>query len=172
MNRRYWFWPIAFALPLLGVCGCESNDDRLVRATQQADARQAAQNQALAKLAAEQQRVQTGIESERERLDHQRSALEDERREITAAATREPLVANALIGAALLVACSLPLLLAFFVLWGVRRSDSEDAAVGELLIQDLVSENPLLLPRPLVPAIEEQPGQQNSATDGTLTPDW
>jgi hypothetical protein len=155
--NRIWLWIIVIGVVWAAAGnGCESQDGRLAQQTQEADARQAAQNQALARLVAEQQNMQNQIERERGRLDQQRAALDDERREMAAAKVRDPIVADALIGAATLIACGLPLVLAYFVLRGAQTAASDDAALGELLVQELVADEPLLLPRPLAPAIEQQ----------------
>jgi hypothetical protein len=134
--------------------GCGSDDERLVRATQEADARQAEQNREMAQLVAEQQSVQKGIENEHQRLDEQRIALDDERRSIASARVRDPIIANALIGMVVLAACMLPLVLAFLAMRRADSSESDDVALGELLIQELVADEPLLLPWPMAPAIE------------------
>jgi hypothetical protein len=156
--NRIWLWIFVIGVVWAAAGnGCESQDRRLAQQTQEADARQVAQNQALARLVAEQQNMQNQIGSERGRLDQQRTALDDERHEMAAAKVRDPIVADALIGAATLIACGLPLVLAYFVLRGAHSSASDDAALGELLVQELVADEPLLLPRPLTPAIEQQP---------------
>ena len=105
----------------------------------------------IARLVESQQALQQGIDAERGHLDQQRTALEDERRAIAAERVRDPIIANALIGAVILAACVLPLVLAFFVLRGAHKSEPEDAALNELLVQELVADEPLLLPRPTLP---------------------
>jgi hypothetical protein len=62
-----------------------------------------------------------------------------------------------LIGAVILAACVLPLVLALFVLRCAHKADADDAALNELLVQELVADEPLLLSRPSLPALEEQP---------------
>jgi hypothetical protein len=151
------------ALLVAAANGCGSQDERLVRATQEADARQAEQNRELAQVVADQQSIQKGIENQHQRLDDERSALDSERRAIAAQRVRDPIIANALIGAVILAACVLPLVLAFFVLRGAHKAEPDDAALTELLVQELVAEEPLLLPRPTLPAIEEQPPQVETA---------
>jgi hypothetical protein len=151
------------ALLVAAARGCGSADERLVRATQEADARQAEQNRELAQVVTDQQNIQRGIENQHQRLDDERTALNDERRAIAAERVRDPIIANALIGAVILAACALPLVLAFFVLRGAREAEPDDGALTELLVQELVAEEPFLLPRPTVPAIEEQPPQVETA---------
>jgi hypothetical protein len=145
--------------------GCGSDDERLVRATQEADARQAEQNREMARLVADQQSIQKGIENEHERLDEQRTALDDERRAIAAARVRDPIIANALIGAVVLAVCALPLLLALVALRRAHSDESNDAALGELLVQELVADEPLLLPLPSAQSIERKPiGSDDAST--------
>ncbi|HEV2968426.1 MAG TPA: hypothetical protein VGY55_00465 [Pirellulales bacterium] len=103
--------------------------------------------------------MQQGIDAQRGHLDEQRTVLEDERRAIAAERVRDPIIANALTGAVVLAACALPLMLAFFVLRGSHKSDPDDAALSELLVHELVADKPLLLPRPTLPALEEQSNQ-------------
>ena len=151
------------ALNVAAVRGCGSTDERLVRATLEADARQAEQNRELAQVVTDQQNIQKGIETQYQHLDDERSALDSERRAIAAERVRDPIIADALIGAVVLAACALPSVLAFVVLRGAHQAEPDDAALTELLVQELVAEEPLLLPRPTLPAIEEQPPQVETA---------
>jgi hypothetical protein len=146
--------------PLLAATsGCESDDARLARASQEAAARQAEQNREMARVVESQQALQQGIDAERGHLDQQRTVLEDERRSIASERVCDPIIANALIGAVILAACVLPIVLAFFVLRGAHQAEPDDAALSELLVQELVADEPLLLPRPTLPALEEQPAR-------------
>ena len=140
---------------LLGalVDGCESDSDRVARVSQDAAARQAEQNKEMARLVESQQGLQQGIETQHQHLDDERSALDAERRAIATERVRDPIIANALIAAAMLVACALPIVLCFFVLRTVHRPEA-DAALGELLIQELASDDSVLLPQPNLPASE------------------
>ena len=90
------------------------------------------------------------------RVRWQRTAVEDERRSIASERVRDPIIANALIGAVILVACSLPLVLAFYVYRGSHKSEADDAALSELLVQEIVADEPLLLARPTLPALAVQ----------------
>jgi uncharacterized protein YhaN len=120
----------------------------------------------MARLVQSQQALQQGIDAERGHLDEQRTALEDERRAIAGKRVRDPIIANALIGAVILAACVLPIVLAFLVLRGAHKAEPDDAALSELLVQELVAEEPLLLPRPALPALEERPaGAETTSGD-------
>jgi thiol:disulfide interchange protein len=149
---------------LVATSGCESDDARLARVSQEAAARQAEQNREMARVVESQQALQQGIDAERGHLDQQRTVLEDERRAIATERVRDPIIANALIGAVILAACVLPILLAFFVLRGAHQAEPDDAALSELLVQELVAEEPLLLPRPSLPALEGQPARPEIAS--------
>ena len=138
------------------VDGCESDRERVARLSQEAAARQAEQNQEIARLVESQQSLQHEIETQHQHLDEQRTALETERREIANQRFRDPIIANAVIDAAMLVACVLPLVLGYFALRTANQPES-DAVLSELLIQDLASDESLLFPRPNVPAIEQRP---------------
>ena len=151
-------WLLVLGVLLAAEKGCESDDSRVARLSQEAAARQAEQNAEIARLVESQQALQQGLDAQRGHLDQQRTALEDERRAITAERVRDPIIANALLGAVILAACTLPLVLAFFVLRGDYKSEPEDVALNELLVQELVADEPLLLPRPIFPSLEEQRG--------------
>jgi hypothetical protein len=110
--------------------------------------------------------LQHGLDAHRGHLDQQRTALEDKRRAIAAERVRDPIFANALIGAVFLAACALPLVLAFFVLRGAHNAEPDDAALNELLVQELVADEPLLLPRPSLIALEKQSAQSEAASRG------
>jgi hypothetical protein len=156
-------WLLILGVLLAAARGCESDDARVARLAQEAAARQAEQNREIARLVESQQALQQGLDAQRGHLDQQRTVLEEERRSIAAERIRDPIIAKALIGAVILAACALPLVLAFFVLRGAHKAEPDDAALTELLVQELVADEPLLLPRPTVPAIEEQPPQVETA---------
>jgi type VI protein secretion system component VasF len=80
------------------------------------------------------------------RLDDQRQSIEVERQSLAAARQREPIVAEAIGAAALLLAALLPLLLAAYALRQLKAG-STDEAVKEVLVRELV-EGPLLTERP------------------------
>jgi hypothetical protein len=157
MNRNFELHLLILGLLIAAASGCESDDARLARVSQEAAARQAEQNREIARVVESEQALKQEIDADRGHLDQQRTALEDERRSIAAARIRDPIIANALVGAVILAACVLPLVLAFFVLRGAHRTEPDDAALSEMLVQELVAEKPLLLPRPTLPVLEQQP---------------
>ncbi len=73
----------------------------------------------------------------------QRDLLESERRQIASARNREPIIAEAIKGTGLLVACLVPLLIALKILH--RCDHTEDtAAMAELLLNDRIADKPTL----------------------------
>jgi hypothetical protein len=162
---------ILLASLLIGLTGCGSDDERLLKMAQDHEAQQAAQNQRMADL---QKSVAEGskrlIETEAESRDklftmqdnlradqatvgEQRDKLEGERRrEIAQQRIRDPIIAAAIIQVGLCLACLLPLVLAGYVVYSMKHTTSQDdAVVTELLVAELVSEHPLLLGPPKSP---------------------
>ncbi|MEX0867427.1 MAG: hypothetical protein WD030_08710, partial [Pirellulales bacterium] len=97
--------------------------------------------------------LQREVQAERTEVGQQRDALEGERREIAAQRQRDPIIAATITNLGLLLACLLPLLIALYLLCRPVEP-ADDREVAELLLTDLVSDKPLLLPRPTdLPAI-------------------
>lgn len=128
----------------VGGCGRDVQDARLSRVTQLALEQQAQQNKAMAEL-------QKNLQKERSHLDQQRAQLEGEARKIAAARHRDPILANAIVGAVGLLVAVLPLGLCWHLLRGLYRPGDDGDALGELLVQEMTSSRPLILP-PLVDA--------------------
>jgi VIT1/CCC1 family predicted Fe2+/Mn2+ transporter len=141
--------------------GCSSGDERLVELSRQSDERQAEQNRVVAnndrqvleathklveadaKSRSEYNELHRQIESERSGVNQQRDALEQERRQIALERSRDPIIAESIQAAAGLIAAILPLLVCLFLLRGLF-SRTDDEALAEVLIEDLVSQRPLL----------------------------
>ncbi len=100
-------------------------------------------------------------------IGHQRDQLESERREIATQRQRDRIVAAAITNVGVVVACLLPLLVCVYVLWSAGRKDDSDSVVTEMLVQELVSERPMLLPSPEGLAMTHATG---SASAGGLLP--
>jgi hypothetical protein len=162
--------PVAM-LVLPAASGCDSGDARLARMSEDAASRQADQNREIAHLVETQQALQRGLDDERGKLDQQRTLLEDERRAIASQRIRDPIIANALVGAVILAACALPLILAFFVHRSSCKAEASDTALTELLVQEIVADEPVLLPKPQVPALREPrpAGETPSCEAGGMT---
>lgn len=141
-----WFVPNLAVLSLTALAGCtrDVQDARLSRVTEQALEQQAQQNKAMAEL-------QKNLQKERSHLDQQRAQLEDEARKIAAARHRDPILANAIVGAVGLLVAVLPLGLCWHLLRGLYRPGDDGDSLGELLVHEMTSSRPLILP-PLVDA--------------------
>ena len=152
------------ALVTVLTIGCSANEDeRLVQFAQEADRRQAEQNhemarqnqqiveatrelvEADAKSRQELVSLERDIQAERATIGQQRDELESERKELSHERQRESLLVQVLGGGIALVACLLPLILAWYLLHGLRAQNS-DEALGELLVMELAADtsSPLL----------------------------
>lgn len=159
-------------IPLLLIAllttGCTNNDDRLVEMAREHEKRQAEQSQQMARMqhtVAEGSRnlveadakarealskMQQDLRGDQAAVGQQRDALEAERKEIAAQRFRDPILAAAILQVGTALACLLPLLLAGYLIWSMKHTaGQDDAAVTELLVTELVSERPLLLPAPV-----------------------
>jgi hypothetical protein len=153
-----WMTPI---LVLLAAIGCSSGDERLVDLSRQSTDRQAEQNrlvetnnrqvidatkrlvEADAEGRKESIELHRQIETERSGLNQQREALEQERRQVADQRNRDPVVAEAILAAAGLIAAILPSAVCVYLLRGLFHK-SDDEAMAEVLIQELVAQRPLL----------------------------
>lgn len=173
---------ITLTLILLTGVSCSTDENSRVAelATQQLE-RQAEQNQRMAEL---QQEVASGsrelveadarsrqemvtlqreMQTERNEIGHQRDQLEAERREIADHRNRDPIIAAAITKVAMVVVSLLPLLICWLLL-SQKIESPNDQQMTELLLEDLVSEEPRLLPpantnpdKPRLPDFPQQP---------------
>ncbi len=169
-------------MTLLLATGCaDSRDDRLAEMAQQSMREQARQNerltsqsqqiaeaskhlvendsQARKEMIAAHATLQKELQTERANINQQLSKLESERREIARQRGRDPIIANAISGIGLTLACLLPLLLAGYVIYSLNRSSDDSDALSEMLVMEMTAEQPLLLPisHPPVAALEHSP---------------
>jgi hypothetical protein len=129
--------------------GCSSADDRLAELSEKSLTRQAEQNQqmvqqttqvaqatrqlvaadaqARTELIAAQAQLQHDLQTEREGLERNHEVLEAERKELAAQRHRDPIVAAALIQAATLLACLLPIVLCLAILRALRHEATDSA---------------------------------------------
>ena len=160
-NRRLCW--AAWACTLGLVCGCESQDDRLVQLSEQSSARQAEQNRQIARQSQEvtsavhdlvaadakarddllkaQKSLQHDIQVERARLDARRSQLDRDAADLAAAEQREPLIAAAITALGILLACLLPLLLCGYLL-RTLASDPASDELATVLTYELIAAEP------------------------------
>ena len=155
---------ITLTLILLTGASCSSDENSRVAelATQQLE-RQSDQNRRMAEL---QQEVASGsrelveadakarqemvtlqreIQTEQNEIGHQRDQLEAERRDIADSRNRDPIIAAAITRVAFVVVSLLPLLVCWLLLQQkVEPADKNE--ITELLLDDLISAEPRLLP--------------------------
>lgn len=141
---------IALIVPTIG---CDE-DRRLAEMAGENARLQAEQNREMSQLNREVAQahqevigLQHDLEEQQEGINAERDLLESERRDIAKQRRRDPLVADAVRGAALLLGCLAPLALAAYLLYCLRDRD-EDQVIGELLIEELTTDRPSLLPSP------------------------
>lgn len=155
------------------VTGCDQ-DERYVRLAQEADRRQAEQNQEIAyqnhriadatkqlveadaKARQEMAAQSRDLQAERAEVGHQRDALEADRRKLASQRQWDSLVASAIDNSGLLLVCVLPLLLCLLLLRDLGSGDKEEA-LGEVLAIELAAKEPsLLLPPNAAPSSAER----------------
>ena len=180
--------PIVAAL-MLTVIGCDEEENkRLAEMAERHLERQAEQNRQVTELQREvaegsrrlveadaqarQEMValQREVQAERTEVGRQRDLLEGERRDLAAKRRLDPVIAAAITNIGLLLACLLPLVLCWYLL-GRRVEPADDQAVAEVLLEDLVTDRPLLLPpTDSVRAIGLRTGNDNSSSPNDADP--
>ena len=156
---------------MLLVTGCSDDSARVAAVAHHALESQSKQNEELARLSGEvvassQQLVeqdaqarteilaaQQNLQTQHSDLSQQRDDLEHERRRIAAQRRSESLLAPILLTLGTLLLCLLPVGVAGYALYLSRCSVPEMADVGQILIEELVSESPRLLPPPASPTV-------------------
>lgn len=174
--------PVLALLTAIGCSSEDSRDERLAEATRGALEQQSKQNEYIASQAtsvAEQSKdvtetakelVQSDAEARREmidattklhgelhterrNIDRQHEKLDDERKQIAAERHRDPIIAVALEGFGLILACLMPLVVCVLVLRQMRDETGDERALGEMLALEIASDQPTLLPAsPFTPA--------------------
>jgi hypothetical protein len=139
---------VASALCWLGGC----SDARVSAIAREAADRQAQQNLEMAKLNREVAEgskrlvsLQQDLRSDQAEVVEGFNALESERRAMAAHRHRAPIIANAITGVGLTIACVLPLLLCWYLLRDVH-DEQNDPVVTEILIEELGTGRTMLLP--------------------------
>lgn len=180
---------------LIGAIGCDE-DERLAKYAKQSVEQQAKQNEHIARqseavaahtqqiaeatnrmvaadaqarqeLVAAQRQLQSELQAERTNLDRQHEKLAEERQGIAEARQREPIVAAAIQALTVTLACLLPLLLGAYALRQLSRSQPDDDGLSELLVRELVADEPLLLPgrQEPPPVIEHHPPRAGASPE-------
>jgi len=110
--------------------------------------------------------LQREVQAERAEVGRQRDALETERRDLAAKRRIDPILAAAITNLGLLLACLLPLVLCWYLLQ--RPTEAvEDHAMMEVLLDDIIADQPRFLPRTELPALglQEPDGSQPRPND-------
>jgi hypothetical protein len=110
-------------------------------------------------LVSAQRELQKELVQQQATVSAERDRLEEERRQLAQQRGRDPIVAAAIQYSAGLLACLLPLLICGYLLYRMTRDNDDQTALGELLVLELTSERPLVLPAPLLDrplALEDQ----------------
>ena len=138
--------PLA-TIVILTTFGCNENENqRFADMSERHEQRQAEQNRQTADLQREVVALQHDVQSELAEIGHQRDDLESERQSLASQRRWDSLVAAAITNIGLLLACLLPLVLAWLLL--VRPPDTGDEqAIVEIMLDDLTAPKPLLLNR-------------------------
>ena len=161
---------LALATVLLMLAGCEEEDEILREWNRESTETILEQNsqvvegskqlvEADAQARREMIELQRELHQERVELGQQRDLLEEERKDLADERQREPVLAAVVSGAVWLFVCSLPLVLCWYLLHGLRN-DSDTTELEEMLTVELVDEdsvlaNPARITR--LPAPEEEP---------------
>jgi hypothetical protein len=163
--------------------GCDEDENgRVVAVAREAADRQAEQNKEMAKVnhsvaqaterlvAADAEarkeivKVHQQLQSEREVLNKQRDNLEVERQGIARQRLTESWIGPVIENSGILVVAVLAIGLCLLLLFGLRRSAGAEAELNELLVHELSSERPTLLPHwPAPGAIEDDKDQSASS---------
>ncbi len=88
--------------------------------------------------------AQREMQAERIEVGRQRDQLETERRELAIQRRFDPVVAEAITGASIVLACLMPLLLCWYLLQQPVQP-VDDSVVAEILLEDLIIKRPLLM---------------------------
>ena len=161
-------------LSVIAITGCDSNE-RLAELAQHDLETQHAQNETIARqssavvneshqlavaakelvsqdakarqeLIAAEHDLHGQLHEERTQVDRARAILDDERRAIASQRQRDPVIGAAIQGAAVLLGCLMPLLLAGYALKQLGQVHREPAELAEILLTDLTESDPILVP--------------------------
>jgi hypothetical protein len=92
--------------------------------------------------------MQRDLQKGQDELGHQRDQLENDRRQYADQRSRDPIIANTILDVGIILACLLPLALCIFLVLGLRDKSQSDSDLADVLVQEIVSDAPMLLPPP------------------------
>ncbi len=156
-------WMMLLALTALMIISCDSPDARLAGYAERSTAEQARQNRTTTEMTREtaenQRRMVESVEKSRQDLvalqkdlSQERSSVDQERRDLAEERHRESILAPVLTSIGFLLVTALPLVLCWYLLHTLRDAPVDETSVTQLLVQDLVADQPVLLPPPAPPA--------------------
>lgn len=147
MNKAAFVLSVGIPL-FLGIPGC-NEDERARVSRSQAQVAEASRQlvEADAKARGEIIAMQKDLQQGQSELGRQRDQLENDRRQYADQRSRDPIVANTILDVGMIVACLLPLVLCIVLAISLRDISQTDADVADVLVQEIVSEEPLLLPQ-------------------------
>ena len=111
--------------------------------------------------------LQRDLQQDQAEIGRQRDQLETDRRQIAEQRHRDPLIAAAITSIGLILACLLPLLLCWALLRRPPLDGEAEAALAEFLVQDLISDHPVLLPAHSPHALLDQPPRDADGPQGS-----
>ena len=123
------------------VAGCDEDQRRQAEASRQLV-------EADAKARTETIALQRQLQDAQAEVGHQRDQLENDRRDFADQRNRDPIVANSIATLGTILACLLPLILCIYLAMGLRDDLQTDGTLTEILVQEIVAEQPTLLPPP------------------------
>jgi len=182
-GRVTWVLLTLIAMTGAGCNSRVDRDERLVEATRRAMEQQAKQNDVIAgqaesvveqsrevaeaakelvthdaearrEMIQASQKLNSELHTERLSVNRQIEKLDEERKRIADHRHRDPVIATAIEGLGLMLACLLPLVVCVLVLWQLRDGTDDEKALGEMLTMELMSENPVLLNAPVYRRLE------------------
>jgi hypothetical protein len=159
---------------LIALAGCSPPDQRLVDFAEQANQQQARQSEQVARQSREiasaahdlveqdaaarrelleaQARNQERFREQQVAIEQERQQLHEERRQAAQAAARDPVIAQALIAAGLILAALLPLLVTAYALRRLPETGATEELLTDALLEDLAA-----LPSATTPTIPSEP---------------
>ena len=180
-----WLCRVLWIALIVLLIGCEETDPRVVQVAMESTRRQVEQNRQMGELQqqvaegtkqlveADSQARQKLVELQRElrtdqaEVGRQRDTLETERRVIAKDRYWDSVLGTSIYAGAGILACLLPLLVCCWLLWCTRDKQGTDEALAELLVEELTTDRPLLLPaRQPVPLLDHRPSKHSASVSG------
>lgn len=138
---------LALAIFLTVLSGCDE-DERQKASRAQAEVAETSRQlvQADAKARGEIVALQRDLQQGQAELGRQRDQLENDRRQYADQRNRDPIVANVILDVGMIVACLLPLILCIVLVHALRDRTQADSTLTEILVEEIASDQPMLLP--------------------------